>query len=123
MPGTRSLIAVRLPYWPANAEARQLAEAQLANGQAAYVSRYALGRDYHIVLRKRLQTLADRMSEAFGPFAYRAFTDSAPVMEVEVATRAGLGWRGKHTLLLDRQIGSWAFLGELFTDLDLPDSG
>lgn len=117
-PGALSIITVRLPYWPANAAD---AQTQLNNADAAYISRYALGRDYHKVIRNRLQTLADRLIDQIGPFNYRAFTDSAPVMEVAVAAQAGLGWKGKHTLSLDRN-GSWYFLGELICDLVLtPD--
>src|SRR5208282_326234 len=86
----------------------------------AFVSRYALGRDYHKVLRRRLQQLADHVEAAVGEFSYRVFTDSAPVLEVELAEKAGLGWRGKHTLLLDRDAGSYFFLGEIYTDLPLP---
>jgi epoxyqueuosine reductase len=86
----------------------------------AVISRYALGRDYHKLLRARLQKLADHMSREIGSFGYRVFTDSAPVMEVELAKNAGLGWRGKHTLLLTREAGSWFFLGEIFVDLPLP---
>ncbi len=93
---------------------------QLADGERAYISRYALGRDYHKVLRARLQKLADRIADEVGAFGHRVFVDSAPVMEVEVATRAGIGWRGKHTLLLDRSAGSAFFLGELFIDMALP---
>ncbi len=92
----------------------------LADRERAYVARYALGRDYHKVLRNRLQQLADRVRAAAGDFGYRVFTDSAPVMEVALATKAGLGWRGKHTLLLTRDRGSWFFLGEIYTDLPLP---
>lgn len=114
-PGALSVISVRLPYWPANAAD---AQTQLANSDAAYVSRYALGRDYHKVIRNRLQTLADSLTAQFGHFNYRAFTDSAPVMEVALASQAGLGWKGKHTLSLDRT-GSWYFLGELICDLPL----
>jgi len=110
-PGTRSVISVRLDYAPVD-----LPE---PGPETAVVSRYALGRDYHKLIRNRLQTLAGRIEQAIGPFGYRAFTDSAPVMEVELAGLAGLGWRGKHTLLLSRA-GSWYFLGELYTDLDLP---
>jgi epoxyqueuosine reductase len=99
--------------------ARDAAEV-LADPGAAYISRYALGRDYHKVLRRRLQRLADRITDEIGPFRYRAFTDSAPVMEVALADKAGLGWRGKHTLLLDRTMGSYFFLGEIYTDLPLP---
>ena len=92
----------------------------LADGAKAFVSRYALGRDYHKVLRDRLQKLSDRIAAEVGEFGYRVFTDSAPVMEVELAARAGLGWRGKHTLLLSREAGSCFFLGEIYTDLPLP---
>lgn len=116
VPGTLSVISVRLDYWP---QARD-PEAQLADPQAAYISRYALGRDYHKVLRARLQTLADRIAAVIGPLGHRVFVDSAPVMEVQLATQAGLGWRGKHTLLLERTGGSYFFLGELFVDLALP---
>jgi epoxyqueuosine reductase len=84
------------------------------------VSRYALGRDYHKVLRKRLQRLADRISAAAGPFGYRVFVDSAPVLEKALAEKAGLGWIGKHTNLINRRAGSWFFLGEIYTDLPLP---
>ena len=104
VPGTRTVISVRLDYGDAG------------DGP---ISRYARGRDYHKVLRHRLQKLAERIEAGIGPFGHRAFTDSAPVPEVEFATQAGLGWRGKHTLMLSRQ-GSWCFLGELYTDLDLP---
>jgi epoxyqueuosine reductase len=90
------------------------------DGERAFVSRYALGRDYHKVLRGRLQQLADRVATEIGAFGYRVFTDSAPVMEVELARKAGLGWRGKHTLLLSRDAGSFFFLGEIYTDLPLP---
>jgi epoxyqueuosine reductase len=86
----------------------------------AYVSRYALGRDYHKTLRQRLQRLADRIEAAAGPFGYRVFVDSAPVLEKALARDAGLGWIGKHTNLLNRHAGSWFFLGELYTDLPLP---
>ncbi|MBK6638853.1 MAG: tRNA epoxyqueuosine(34) reductase QueG [Rhodocyclaceae bacterium] len=120
LPGTRSVISVRLPYGPASNTVLAEAEAALHDLSRAYVSRYALGRDYHTVLRKRLQSLADRMTAGFGDFGYRVFTDSAPVMEVELAAQSGLGWRGKHTLLLDRRGGSWSFLGEILCDLDLP---
>jgi epoxyqueuosine reductase len=116
VPGTVRVICARMNYWP---QARD-AETTLMEPESAYVSRYALGRDYHKVLRNRLQKLADRIAGAVGRFAYRVFTDSAPVMEVELASRAGLGWRGKHTLLLHREAGSWFFLGEIYTDLPLP---
>ncbi|MGE0355947.1 MAG: tRNA epoxyqueuosine(34) reductase QueG [Burkholderiales bacterium] len=116
VPGTASIVTVRLDYLPGEARA---AEAVLADPALAFVSRYATGRDYHKVLRQRLQGLAERMVAELGPFPYRAFTDSAPVMEVALAARAGLGWQGKHTLLLSREAGSWYFLGELFVGLDL----
>jgi epoxyqueuosine reductase len=115
VPGTRSIITARMNYRPAAADARTT----LDDGQRAFVSRYALGRDYHKLLRARLQKLAERIGEQLGEFNYRAFTDSAPVMEVGLAQNGGLGWRGKHTLLLDREAGSYFFLGELFTDLPL----
>jgi epoxyqueuosine reductase len=117
VPGTVSVISVRMNYL--DRAARAPAEV-LADGARAYVSRYALGRDYHKVLRRRLQQLADAVAARIGPFGYRVFTDSAPVLEVELAQRAGLGWRGKHTLLLDRTAGSFFFLGEIYTDLALP---
>ncbi|MPZ42389.1 MAG: tRNA epoxyqueuosine(34) reductase QueG [Betaproteobacteria bacterium] len=115
--GTVSVITARLDY--RDPQARDSA-AVLADADRAYVSRYALGRDYHKVLRQRLEHLAQRIQAAVEPFAYRVFTDSAPVMEVELARQAGLGWRGKHTLLLSRDAGSYYFLGEIFTDLPLP---
>lgn len=119
VPGTRSIITARMNYRPAGADI----SAALADPRRAAISRYALGRDYHKLLRNRLQKLADRITTEIGVFAYRAFTDSAPVMEVSLAANSGLGWRGKHTLLLDRDAGSYFFLGELFTDLPLrPDS-
>jgi epoxyqueuosine reductase len=93
-------------------------EEELADGARAYIARYARGRDYHRLMRGRLQELCDRIAAHAGPFRHRALADSAPVMEVELATRAGIGWRGKHTLLLDRE-GSWFFLGEIYCDLPL----
>jgi epoxyqueuosine reductase len=116
VPGTRSVITVRMDYWPEAAHARD----NLEDGRRAYVSRYALGRDYHKLIRARLQKLADRIVQDIGPFPYRVFTDSAPVLEVELAGRSGLGWRGKHTLLLSRQAGSHFFLGEIYCALPLP---
>jgi epoxyqueuosine reductase len=117
VPGTVRVITARLNYWPANAaSAREV----LADSQRAYVARYALGRDYHKVLRARLARLARRIGDEIGPFGYRVFTDSAPVLEVALAAKAGLGWRGKHTLLLTREMGSYFFLGEIYTDLPLP---
>lgn len=115
VPGALSVISVKLPYWPTDAKAPS---EQLADPNAAYVSRYALGRDYHKVIRNRLQTLAENLTAVTGPFTYRACTDSAPVKEVALATQAGLGWEGKHTLSLDRR-GSWYFLGEILCDLPL----
>jgi len=116
VPGTVRVISARMDYRPEAVESERV----MADGTRAFVSRYALGRDYHKVLRGRLQALADRVAGAIGSFGYRVFTDSAPVMEVELATKAGLGWRGKHTLLLSREAGSFFFLGELYTDLPLP---
>ncbi len=116
VPGTLSVITARLNYTPP--DAREAGEV-LADPDLAFVSRYALGRDYHKVMRSRLQALADRMTSEIGPFPYRVFTDSAPVMEVSLAQRSGLGWRGKHTLLISRDAGSLFFLGELFVALDL----
>ncbi len=119
LPGTRSIITARMNYRPASADS----SAALADGGRAFISRYAVGRDYHKLLRARLQQLADRITAEIGSFACRAFTDSAPVMEVGLAQNSGLGWRGKHTLLLEREAGSYFFLGELFTDLSLaPDA-
>ena len=115
--GTRRVISVRMNYMPGQVAP---AEAVLNESQHAYVARYALGRDYHKVLRNRLQTLAQKIRGVVGDFGYRVFTDSAPVMEVELAIKAGTGWRGKHTLLLNREAGSWFFLGEIYTDLELP---
>ncbi len=115
VPGVQTVISVRLPYLPRGAEPEQV----LADPALGYVSRYALGRDYHKVIRNRLQKLADRLQAEIGDFGYRVFSDSAPVMEVEFARKSGLGWRGKHTLLLTRE-GSWHFLGEIYTDLPLP---
>jgi epoxyqueuosine reductase len=114
VPGTRCVITCRVDYLP-----EQCRHAEADFRDAAVISRYALGRDYHKLLRNRLQKFADRIASEIGDFGYRAFVDSAPVMEVELAQNAGLGWRGKHTLLLS-QTGSWFFLGELFVDLPLP---
>ena len=117
VPGTSCVISVRMDYWPGEARA---ADAVLQEPALAYLSRYALGRDYHKLLRKRLQQLADRITREVGVFGYRAFTDSAPVLEKALAQQAGLGWIGKHTNLINQWAGSWFFLGELYTDLDLP---
>ena len=117
VPGTLSVISVRMNYWPA---AARDAASVLEDPALAYVSRYALGRDYHKVLRGALGRLAARIAGHVGPFAHRVFTDSAPVMEVALAAKAGIGWRGKHTLLLTREAGSLFFLGDIYTDLPLP---
>jgi epoxyqueuosine reductase len=117
MPGVRRIISLRMDYLRVDSADP---EAILADPARAYVSRYALGRDYHKLLRRRIQQLAERIEALIGPFGYRAFTDSAPVLEKALAEQAGLGWIGKHTNLLAREAGSWFFLGELFTDLPLP---
>jgi epoxyqueuosine reductase len=116
VPGTLRVISARLDYLPSSARD---SAAVLADGRKAYISRYALGRDYHKVLRERLQRLAERIRNTVGDFSYRVFTDSAPVLEVALAAKAGLGWRGKHTLLLTREAGSYFFLGEIYTNLPL----
>jgi epoxyqueuosine reductase len=125
VPGTVSVITARVDYRPASSvDGWQAIEWQrLAQPEAAAVSLYARGRDYHKVLRSRLQALADRIVSEVGPFGHRVFTDSAPVLEVELAARSGLGWRGKHTLALSREAGSTFFLGEIFVDLALPATG
>jgi epoxyqueuosine reductase len=105
-----------MDYAPADADER----VALADPSRAYVARYARGRDYHSLIRRRLQTLCDRIERESGHFVYRAFADSAPVLEVELATRAGIGWRGKNTLALSRDCGSYFFLGEIYTSLALP---
>jgi epoxyqueuosine reductase len=115
--GTSRVISVRMDYDPPAArDAWQVLE----DSTLGYVSRYALGRDYHKLLRARLQRLAERIVQEVGPFGYRAFVDSAPVLEKALARNAGLGWIGKHTNLINRRAGSWFFLGELYTDLPLP---
>lgn len=116
LPGTLRVISVRMNYFPEHSYA---AEAVLLNPERAYVSRYALGRDYHKVLRNRLEKLVQKIRDVTD-CQCRVFTDSAPVLEVELAQKAHLGWRGKHTLLLTREQGSWFFLGEIFIDLPLP---
>ncbi|MCG8435549.1 MAG: tRNA epoxyqueuosine(34) reductase QueG [Gammaproteobacteria bacterium] len=118
IPGTLSVVSARMDYLPP--EKRDPAEL-LEQSDIGYISRYALGRDYHKVLRKRLQKLADRITDEIGPFGYRAFVDSAPVLEKAHARNAGLGWIGKHTNLINNKAGSWFFLGELFVDLELPE--
>ncbi len=122
VPGTVRVIAARMDYLAQSTppDWREREAGRLADGNAAVISVYARGRDYHKVMRARLQQLAERIATEIGNFGYRVFTDSAPVMEVALAQQAGLGWRGKHTLLLSRDAGSMFFLGELFTDLPLP---
>jgi len=117
VPGTVRIISVRLTYYP---EQAANAEAVLNDPHLGYVSRYALGRDYHKLMRQRLQRLAKELEDQIGPYGYRAFTDSAPVLEKAIAEKAGLGWIGKHSNLLNEQSGSWFFLGELYTNLTLP---
>ncbi len=116
-PGTISVIAARMDYLP---PAGARAAAVLGDPQKGYVSRYALGRDYHKLVRRRLKQLAERIAAVVGPFGYRVFADSAPVLEKPLAAKAGLGWVGKHSNLLARDAGSWFFLGEIYTDLPLP---
>lgn len=116
IPGTVRVVSLRMDYLPGDTQMAQ----RLAQPEKAYVSRYALGRDYHKLVRKRVQSLADRIQQAIGPFGYRAFVDSAPVLEKALAEQAGLGWIGKNTLLLNRKAGSYFFLAELFVDLPLP---
>jgi len=128
VPNTRRIISARLDYFPPKAQdSWQI----IGNSEKAFISRYALGRDYHKVMRKKLQKLCNKIASAIGQyvetadfgdyhFEYRVFTDSAPVLEVALAEKAGLGWRGKHTLLINKEHGSWFFLGEIYTNLPLP---
>lgn len=119
VPGTRSVIVLRMDYLPADATP---VETLLEQPDKACISRYAIGRDYHKTLRSRLKKLAQKIEIEIGAFGYRVFTDSAPVMEKALAAKAGLGWIGKHTNLLNRRNGSWFFLGEIYTDLEFtPD--
>jgi epoxyqueuosine reductase len=122
VPGTVRVISARMDYLPQGTtpDWRAREQARQTDPHAAVVSVYARGRDYHKVLRQRLQQLADRIQGEIGPFGFRVFTDSAPVMELPLAEKAGLGWRGKHTLLLSRSAGSTFFIGELLVDLPLP---
>jgi len=124
VPGTVSVVTARMDYLPAaTPDDWQAVEfARLGRSQEGAVSLYARGRDYHKVLRSRLQKLADRMAQHAGPFGHRVFTDSAPVLEAELAARSGQGWRGKHTLVLSREAGSMFFLGEIYVDMALPAS-
>ncbi|EHD20005.1 MULTISPECIES: tRNA epoxyqueuosine(34) reductase QueG [Brenneria] len=116
LPGTLRVISVRMNYLPAKAAFAST----LKNPQLGYVSRYALGRDYHKLLRQRLKKLGERIQDYCGELNFRPFVDSAPIMERPLAAKAGLGWVGKHSLLLNRESGSWFFLGELLIDLPLP---
>jgi epoxyqueuosine reductase len=129
VPGTVSVITARMDYLPRGtapprgrrrAAGRPWSLQRLQRPQEGIVSVYARGRDYHKVLRARLQKLSDRIAEAVGPFGHRVFTDSAPVLEAELAARSGQGWRGKHTLVLNREAGSMFFLGEIYVDMALP---
>jgi epoxyqueuosine reductase len=117
IPGTVRVISCRMDYLP---EPMESTNQLMSNPAQAYISRYALGRDYHKVIRKKLQKLANHIEQHVGHFGYRAFVDSAPVMEKALAEKAGLGWIGKHSNVLNKQAGSWFFLGELYTDLPLP---
>ena len=116
LPGTLRVISVRMNYLPAKAAFAST----LQNPQLGYVSRYALGRDYHKLLRQRLKKLGDQIQAYCGELNFRPFVDSAPVMERALAAKAGIGWVGKHSLILNREAGSWFFLGELLIDLPLP---
>ena len=115
--GTVSIISVRMDYLPETAD--QI-NSVLDSPIAAFISRYALGRDYHKILRNRLQKLATKIEQEIGDFGYRAFVDSAPVLEKAIAEKAGLGWIGKHSNVINRKAGSWFFLGEIYTDIPLP---
>jgi epoxyqueuosine reductase len=117
-PGTIRVVSVRMDYWP---EAARSAEAVLRDADSGYISRYALGRDYHKVLRGALSRLSEELAAEIGTFGYRVCVDSAPVLEKALARNAGLGWIGKHTNLISREAGSWFFLGEILTDLPLPE--
>lgn len=116
IPGTVSIISVRMDYLPPDSRIKE----NLINKNKAYIARYALGRDYHKVLKIRLKKLAEKIQEKIGPFGFRAFVDSAPVLEKPIGEKAGLGWIGKNTLLLNSKAGSYFFLGEIYTDVDLP---
>jgi epoxyqueuosine reductase len=116
IPGTLRIISVRMDYLPADSDSETI----LNNPKKAYISRYALGRDYHTLMRKRLQKLAEKIQKKIGQLGYRVFCDSAPVLEKPIAEKAGLGFIGKHTNLINTKAGSWFFLGEIYTDLPLP---
>jgi epoxyqueuosine reductase len=117
VPGTLTVVSVRMDYLP---EPHRAIQTRLEDPQSAFISRYALGRDYHKLLRQRLQRLAERILAEIGPYGYRVFVDSAPVLEKPLASKAGLGWIGKHTNLIHPKAGSWFFIGEIYTDLALP---
>lgn len=117
-PGTTSIISARMDYLP---ESQSQSQRIIEDPAVAFISRYALGRDYHKLIRNRLQKLAAKIERHIGPFGYRAFVDSAPVLEKAIAEKAGLGWIGKHSNLINRKAGSWFFLGEIYTDLPLPE--
>ena len=117
IPNTTRIISARLDYLPPKTKDSWQV---IHHGEQAFISRYALGRDYHKVVRNKLQQLCNQIQQAALQFEYRAFTDSAPVLEVALAEKAGLGWRGKHTLLINKDHGSWFFLGEIYTNLPLP---
>ncbi len=117
VPGTVRVISVRMDYFP---EQQDSAKQLLDDDSKAYISRYALGRDYHKVLRGRVRALAGRIEQRIGDFGYRVFVDSAPVVAKALAEKAGIGWIGKHTNVIDKNAGSWFFLGELYTDMPLP---
>ena len=116
VPGTKRIICLRMDYLDPNLPTLST----LQDGEQAYVARYALGRDYHKLVRKRLAQLSKAIEALIGPFGHRVFVDSAPVLEKPLAQKAGLGWQGKHTLLINRKQGSWFVLGEIFVDLALP---
>jgi epoxyqueuosine reductase len=117
IPNTVRILSFRMNYWRANKHSPEMV---LADTNKGYISRYALGRDYHKLMRKRLTTLAERISSEVTNYQFRPYVDSAPVMEKPLAVKAGLGWMGKHTNLIDKHSGSWFFLGELYTNLPLP---
>jgi len=116
VPGTQRVISVKMNYLPPDAGFAKT----LKNSEKAYISRYALGRDYHKLMRNRLKKLGQKIELEIGEYGFRPFVDSAPVLERQLAEKAGLGWRGKHSLLINKEAGSWFFLGELFVDLPLP---
>ena len=115
-PGTIRVICARMDYLPEHAQFA----ANLADPSMAYISRYALGRDYHKLIRNRLKQLGERIEKELGALGFRPFVDSAPILERPLAVKAGLGWQGKHSLVLNQEAGSWFFLGELLVDIPLP---